>query len=53
MAAGQHHGDGLGLDRGRVDIALVRQRALDLRRQTEIGKAHGRRAASIIGGRGF
>jgi hypothetical protein len=53
VAALQHDRDGLGLDRGRVHIALVRQRAQDFGRQAEIGKAHGRRAASFLCGRCF
>ena len=36
--------DGLGLDRCRVDITLVGQRAQDFRRQAEIGETHGGRA---------
>ena len=41
--AAEHGRDGLGLDRGRMDVALVGEGPLDLRRQAEVGKAHARR----------
>ena len=42
VAAGEDERDGLGLDRGRLGVALVGDRAKELGRQPEVREGHGR-----------
>jgi hypothetical protein len=46
VTALQHHGDGLGLDRGRMDVALFGQGFQDIGREAEIFEADGRAAGA-------